>query len=243
MIYIDHSSLSLFGREVELYGLVAVVGAVVITLVNTWLAHRRGLDDSFAFRLSLLVAFSITAFHVFFQNVMPQSAMLLFYAGGFAATVIVFWLGSRICGHDGKAFTQLGLLTVFGYSVAVKISCMLAGCCYGPPWQGAVALVYGADTHNPLPGVGLFPLQPVQVMAFLGILIFGGWVFLKKRPSVLLMAAGALNLAVYYTGILISPDSGGDPAVLTGVVSVLFATALGLFAYVIVKRKKGAYTI
>lgn len=242
MICIHHSSLALFGREFELYGLIAVLGAAMITAVNAWLAHRRGLDASFAFRLSALALFSAAAFHIFFQSMLPGSALLLCYAFGFLGLTGLFWLGPRLFGHDSRAFSQLGILSVMAYSVVSRLCCLFAGCCYGPAWQGFGSLVYGPDTHNPLPGVALFPLQPVMALAFLGLLIFGTAVFLKKRPYILLLMAGALNLAVYYTGLLVTPATGAK----TGLVPVaiaLYATAFVLFVYYICKYKKGAKTI
>lgn len=239
MICIDHSTLTLFGREIELYGLIALAGAVVITLTNSWLAYRRGLDASFSFRVSALSMFSAAAFHVFFQGLLPGDALLLYYAAGFAGLPGIFWLCARLFGHDSKIFSQLGILSVMAYSVVTRLCCMFAGCCYGPPWQGFGSVVYGPATHNPLPGVALFPLQPVMALAFLGLLIAGIGGFLKKRPNILLLPLAATNLAVYYAGLAISPATHGDKTGLIAAVILFVFAALGLFIYYTCNHKKG----
>lgn len=223
----------------EAYGFYAVLGAVLIILGVTYLAHRRKLDASFAFRCAFITVSPITAFHVFFQNVIPADALLLSYPMGFAIVPGVFWLLSRIFRQDSKEFFRLGLLAVFSYSVVSRCCCLFGGCCYGPPWEGFPALVYGSATHNPLPGIPLFPLQPVAALVFLIILGFGVQVFLKGGSGILLAGASALNLAVYYTGILITPaTTGGKPAIAAAVIT-LYIVAFGLFVYN--PRKRGNF--
>lgn len=228
------------GREMEAYGVLAVLGAALIILVVTCLAHWRKLDASFAFRCALVTVFSGAAFHIFFQNKVPSAALQVYYPMGFAAVPAAFWLFSRFFRQDRREFSRLGLLAVFGYSATSRISCLFSGCCYGPPWKRVPALIYGPATHNPLPGVPLFPLQPALALIFLMILAFGTWVFLKGGPDILLAGAAALNLAVYYTGLLITPaTTGGRTGLLTAAL-LLYTTALGLFAYSIF-RKRGNF--
>lgn len=238
MFHIDHSTVRFLGRQMEAYGLLAVLGAVLIIVGIAFLAHRRKLDASSAFRCALVISFSITAFHVFFQDNMPSAALLLYYPMGFGAVPGVFWLWARLFRQNSREFFRLGLLEVFSYSVVTRCCCLFAGCCYGPPWAGFPALVYGPATHNPLPGVPLFPLQPVLALGFLLILAFAVWVFLKGGPNMLFAAAAALNLAVYYTGILITPATTGGKTAIAAVVITLYLTALGLFVYHTLWKKR-----
>ena len=236
MIFIDHSTVHFLGREMEAYGFLAVLGAVLTILGITYLAHRRKLDASFAFRCALLTIFSSAAFHIFFQYKVSAEALLFYYPMGFVIVPLVFWLLSRIFRQNGKEFFRLGLLASFSYSVTSRFSCLFGGCCYGPPWGGFPALVYGPATHNPLPGVPLFPLQPVAALVFLIILGFAVWVFLKGGSGILLAGASTLNLAVYYTGILITPATTGGKTAIMAAVITLYIAALGLFVYNFRKR-------
>ena len=54
-----------------------------------------------------------------------------------------------------------------------RIGCHLAGCCYGRPWQGAMAVIYPAASLAPS-GVALFPVQLTEAV---GLLIIAGGVF------------------------------------------------------------------
>lgn len=132
MIHINHSAVVLFGREIELYGLVAVLGAAVLTVISALLAKRRGLNASLAFRTALLTLFGGVAVHVFFQAEIPTAMLRLSYVLSLFAVPLVFRLSARLFGADKNAFTALGITTTLGYTVVTNLCCTLGGCCYGP---------------------------------------------------------------------------------------------------------------
>lgn len=240
LLFIQHSSVVLFGRSVALYGLIAVLGAALVTVVSTLLARRRGINASLAFRLTMLFLFGGAAFHVFLQDLVPGALLNWSYVGGVLALPLLFGISGHIFGADRSAFTELGIVSVLAYSVVTRLCCTFGGCCYGPPWSGGLALVYGVDTHNPLPGVALFPLQPLMALFYLGLAIWAAILFARKRPQALLWIAVALNLAGYAINIFVSPMSAGRETEALCMLSLSLAAALGLLLYYMRNKPKGA---
>lgn len=235
--YIENSAVELFGNSVELYGLIAVVGAAVVTVVNTLLAKHRALNASLVFRLTMLFVFGSAAFHIFFQSSVPTFILKTAYASGAIALPFAFRLCGRFFGEDKDAFTSLGILTVLEYSVFTRICCTFGGCCYGPEWSGGVSMVYGKNTHNPLPGATLFPLQPTAALVLFVLAYIAAVIFLKKGSLLLEWAVLALNLACYYAVVLISPTGKGRETEAAVLISVFIAAAATLSVIHIIKSK------
>lgn len=236
MIRINTSTVMLFGRECALYGVIAVLGAALITVLNALLARRRGLDASFTFRLTLPVVFGIVAFHVFLQDVVPDQMLNWLYPCSFLALPLLMGMGARVFQRDVRSFASLGIFTGLSYGTVARCCCIFGGCCYGPPRSGGLTMVYGAHTNNPLPGVELFPLQPLMAVLFLALAVFGAVVFLKKGPQILLWIAAALNLLGYYMAALVSPANQINAAVGFGMILLVSVAVTVLLTYYFIKK-------
>lgn len=107
-IHINHSDVMIFGNKCELYGLIAVIGAVVITFINTIiLAKQRGMNKNLVFRLTMVILFGGVAFHVFFQNMIPLRLLNYSYMISVLSLPFIFGMGGHIFGADKKVFTEL----------------------------------------------------------------------------------------------------------------------------------------
>lgn len=239
MIYIERSFVVIFGHSVELYGFIAVIGAILITVINTLFAKKKAMNTSLSFRLTMLIIFGATAFHVFFQGIAPSPVLKISYALGVLILPFVFRIGGSVFGGDKREFTGLGIITALEYSVVTRLCCTFAGCCYGPAWSGFCSLVYGENTHNPLPGVSLFPLQPVMVLFLLTVAIFAIAVFLKNGSHTWMWCAVMLNLIAYYLNIFISPSSDGREIEALCCIVFFAVIACSLLLYYLTKKSKG----
>jgi len=61
-----------------------------------------------------------------------------------------------------------------------RLSCLMAGCCYGIPYEGPLALYFPDNPYCDAPtGVGLFPTQPLGLIN--GVVLFAVLLFLLRR--------------------------------------------------------------
>lgn len=240
MIHINHSSLTLFGSEYELYGLIVIIGGVLIVLLNTLLAKHRRMDASLTFRITTLIIFGGVVFHIFFQNIIPHTILKWSYLISALLLPLLF----RICGKLLKAnendFTEIGILSILEYSLVIKLSCTFAGCCYGPPWSGFPALIYGADTHNPLVGIPLFPLQPLMAIIILLLTALGIVAFFKNAPQMFLWSLLFLCITTYYITVFVSPASDGRETEAFCMIVLSLIISIILMIYRTAKNRKDA---
>lgn len=244
MIHINHSSVMLFGNEYELYGLIIVLGIVFIVIANSLLAKQRGMDSSLVFRITTFFMFTTAVFHIFLQNEIPQSVLNWSYLIGTFSLPILFRICGKLFKADENDFTEIGIISSLLYSSCTKLSCTFSGCCYGPPWSGFPALMYGVDTHNPLVGTPLFPLQPLTVFAFFSLTLIAVFLFIKKVPQTFMWVLLLLCIACYYTSIFISPSSDGREfeALCMIILSLISAIALIIYKFHTASRLKGCDT-
>lgn len=102
---------------------------------------------------------------------------LVFYGGAIAGFAGCY-LGCRIAGCrmaelEDTAVPVLPLAHGIG-----RIGCFLAGCCYGMPYEGPLAVHYPHHLFGFSPDQGCFPVQPLE--AFLNILLCL-WLYIESR--------------------------------------------------------------
>jgi phosphatidylglycerol:prolipoprotein diacylglycerol transferase len=75
---------------------------------------------------------------------------------------------------------QAPFLDMFG-----RIGCFFAGCCFGLPWDGLLAVSYDASISTEIAGVSLFPVQLVFALSFSALwwLLVSIYLKLKKAPE------------------------------------------------------------
>lgn len=81
-------------------------------------------------------------------------------------------------------WTSIDLMTPFlalGIGLG-RLSCLMAGCCYGIPYDGPLALVFPEHPYCDAPsGLGLFPIQVVSLVNGVGLFFFLRFVLRRRR--------------------------------------------------------------
>ncbi len=100
------------------------------------------------------------------------------FLGGLIGGVAGGFLGAKIAKADirrliNAILPSLPLAHAFG-----RVGCLLAGCCYGVPYNGVCAVVYHSPISDVPAGVPLFPVQLLE--AAVNILIFLALLFLCR---------------------------------------------------------------
>ncbi|CAM2068214.1 Prolipoprotein diacylglyceryl transferase [Sulfidibacter corallicola] len=175
---------TLFGFEVPSYG----VALVASFLVSAWLLRREAgrmkldpekMTDAAVTGLlwgligaKLLLV--VVEFPDFLDNpkgfwTLLRSAGVI-YGGQIGGALGVIWFIRR---HRLQFWTTLDTMVPFlalGIGLG-RISCLLAGCCYGAHWDGPLALHFPDHPQCSAPAdIGLFPVQPFAILN--GIVLF-----------------------------------------------------------------------
>jgi len=120
------------------------------------------------------------------------SGGFVFY-GGLIGGSLGYLLGCKIARCHPR-----DLLNIFAFVIPFihafgRLGCFCAGCCYGIPYNGPLALHYKAPVSDAPLNTGLFPVQLLEaflLMLFALVLLF---LLLKKREAV-----ASKNLFLYY---------------------------------------------
>jgi phosphatidylglycerol:prolipoprotein diacylglycerol transferase len=195
--------INIFGKQIPMYAVMAVIGGGVMCLVCTFLAKKRKLKDADDMLYMLLYAgigcvigakllYLIVSVDVYYlpekgltENLkywylILTSGGLVFY-GGLAGA----FLGAlRYCRHFSVPFEPMIEAAVTGmplFHAFGRIGCFLAGCCYGMPYDGAFSVTFENALAAPN-GVALLPVQLIE--SGLNFLLFGvlAAFFLKNKP-------------------------------------------------------------
>lgn len=197
--------IEIFGKQISMYGVMAVVGAAALCGVSALLAKKRGIipaEDIFymllyagigcligAKLLYLIVSVDVYWFpeKSFRENldywlVLLTSGGLIFYGGLIGAA-----LGAlRYCVHFkipvGKAFETavpaVPLFHAFG-----RVGCFMAGCCCGKEYHGFLSVTFTRALGAPN-GVPLIPVQLFEAVGNLLLFALLTALFLKNSPRV-----------------------------------------------------------
>ena len=186
-------SISIFGKEIPLYGLMFFIGIVIAGIVAIPLARKKKLDlfDLYAsasyavivgiFGAKLLfVAVSyeqIIAYNLSFMQIIKGG--FVFYGGligGFFGLLIYIKQFKRKTAHFFDVFAAvLPLGHAFG-----RVGCFLAGCCYGMEYHGPLSHTYTQSNGVTPIGVPLFPIQLLEAALLITLSIVLIIIFLKN---------------------------------------------------------------
>ncbi len=173
----------------------------------------------------------------------------LTYYGGFIGASLAAWFLLRTDRFPfWKAADMAGLVVPVGLAFG-RMGCLLAGCCFGKPWDSPLALVFPAGSaaseaqhrasllaSTRLPSLPVHPAQLYESAASLGIAAFLLlWLHGRKRydGQVFLAFVGLYALARFVLEWLRADDRGGIAALST---SQLIGLGLVAAAWVIHKR-------
>lgn len=95
---------------------------------------------------------------------------IVFY-GGLVGGIIGALLGCKIAGCSKERVIRIVVPYIpLGHAIG-RIGCVLAGCCYGTPYDGPFAIYTVQDASNVAAKVGHFPVQIVESLINVGICI------------------------------------------------------------------------
>ncbi len=92
----------------------------------------------------------------------------VFY-GGLPAGLFGVWLAHRLHRIDPRPYLRLGLPLLPLAHAFGRVGCFLAGCCFGVPYDGPLAVTYPANPLGTPAGIPLFPVQLAEAALELGI--------------------------------------------------------------------------
>ncbi len=182
------------GFKLPAYGALLVVAFLVSLFllkreaVRASLDPQRVADAAIIGLLAGLVGAKITLILIDLPEYLADPKQLLstirsagvIYGGQIAGAAGVIW---HIRRHNMPFWKTLDLMVPFlalGIGLG-RVSCLMAGCCYGSPYEGPLALHFPDHPYCEAPaGVGLFPIQIVSMIngvALFFLLLF----FLRRR--------------------------------------------------------------
>lgn len=192
-------TFDVLGRPVGYYGLCIVAGlALALALAHHQCrVHGRSFDEVVELACvgglcglvgAKLLYLAVNAPLIDFGRLFSDGA----YAAGLLGGGFVFY-GGVIGGLAGAALygrvrgiDVWGLLDVcapclpLGHALG-RVGCLVAGCCYGVPWDGPLSVVYD---HSPIApdGVALFPVQAVEALCNLALAGVLAWACNCRLP-------------------------------------------------------------
>ena len=183
-----HTYINIFGRQIPSYGLMIVTGLIIANIIGAFIQkkNKREFED-----LLLIEAFCLAggfagakilylivewknidwsqAFSSFEAFAQFLGSGFVFY-GGLIGGLLTIFIANKIHNLDiGFYFYHYIFLIplIHGFG---RIGCFLAGCCYGIPYDGPLAVVFPEGSFA-VPGVKLFPVQIVEAVFLILIAI------------------------------------------------------------------------
>lgn len=131
---------------------------------------------------------------------MLLSGGFVFY-GGIPLGLLGMWLAQKLHRFDPRPYFRLGapllpLAHAFG-----RVGCFLAGCCYGIPYDGPLAVTYSPNALGTPVGIPLFPVQLAEAAVELAIFALLLWLYLRGWGAGGLLSAYFLTYGVARFGL------------------------------------------
>lgn len=186
----------ILGRAVPTYGLcmalavVLVVGLSLrrvkgsgIVMEDVLIVGASGLGIGLACAKGLYIVVTYSPSEIWRQLSSGDFTMfneggLIFY-GGLIGGLLGAWLGVKLAKCSFAALE--GVVVPFlplGHAIG-RIGCVMAGCCYGMPYEGIGALHYPHSLSGISPQQGYFPVQLVEAAGDVAICLL----LLRRKPT------------------------------------------------------------
>lgn len=191
-------SINFFGRELPLYGIIIAIGLIVGNIVVYRDIHRRKQNfDDFILIETYGLAFGWLGAKILYLwvsrgfiewNRIGEVNYLIYlmkngfvFYGGLIGGVIGIIIAKFIHKIDLKMYLSelvycIPLVHGFG-----RIGCFHAGCCFGMPYNGPLAIVYNDPSHM-MCGIKLFPVQLLSALILFSF-AFIFYILIKKKGS------------------------------------------------------------
>ena len=166
-----HNRISILGMTLPAYGVIAVFGIAIITLLGIVTVWRRKLNLESFIKLELVGgsaaiigaklwdmitnAIEIQGYGLSLDSFMDSG--LSFYGGLIIGACCVF-LTSQILHLDFALYARNLIYLVPLLHGIWKIGCFMGGCCYGIPYTGLGSVIYLEGVKAPA-GIEIFPIQ------------------------------------------------------------------------------------
>jgi phosphatidylglycerol:prolipoprotein diacylglycerol transferase len=225
------------------YGLMIGIGILAAYLTSEYRVKKSGLDSDHIFPLLIwgtgfgLVSAKLLYFLTIFDDIKKDPSLLLSLSGGFVVYGGIF--GGVAAGY---VYCRIKKIDFFRYldqivpSISLaqgfgRMGCLLAGCCYGTPYNGPLSIVFHKSQFAPNE-INLFPSQIFSsVFDFLLFIVLA--VIARKKPTpgkvtafYLIFYSIGRFLIEFYRGDLIRGSVG---TLSTSQFISLFAAAAGCF--------------
>jgi len=195
-----HPFIHLFGIKIPAYGVMLLLATFTAYFAVVYFSKREGLELKkleniflVAFIAALLGA---RLFYAIEHNLPPDHWLRLWeggldFFGGFIFALVAVVLGALYYRLPlWKVADVAAISLLLAHSVG-RLSCWLAGCCYGKPTSLPIGVVFPPESVAP-PGVPLYPTQLMEATGnFIGYL-FLYRLYLNKKPFDGIVAASYL---------------------------------------------------
>ena len=148
----------------------------------------------FAKLLYLLTAFPVSKFFLVFGLMITHpiksglmSSGFVFY-GGLLGGVLGYCAGVKIARCSFSDFVNIFAFVIPYIHAWGRVGCFCAGCCYGIPYDGPLAVHYTHPVSDAPCGPGIFPVQLLEALL---LFIFAFWVLLMLLRHAQLVSAPA----------------------------------------------------
>jgi len=197
-----HVFINLFGFKIPSYGLMIVLGGLLANLIGALMLKKDGksFDDFILLEaycilgggigaklLYLIVSYKEIEWSRFFEKEYFAGIMqggFVFY-GGLIGGIAAALLAGKMHKLDlGYYFTHCIFLIPFIHGFG-RVGCFMAGCCYGIPYDGPLAVVFPEGSFA-IHGIKLFPVQLVEAVCLIliSLIVFILTVKVKSRFTV-----------------------------------------------------------
>lgn len=239
---------TIFGFDVPSYG-VALVGAFII---STLLLRREGArmeldpekltDAAVSGLLFGLIGAKALLILVELDRFVANPAELLttirsagvIYGGQLGGAVGVIWYLHRNKMPMLKTLDLMAPHLALGIGLG-RIACLLAGCCYGIHYDGALALHFPDHPQCAAPAtVGLFPIQVVSLINGIGLFGILMWLLRRRRFDGQILAAFVFLYGLTRAVIEVYRGDGVRGVWFDGLISTSQLIALGGMAAAVV---------
>ncbi|MCQ2521164.1 MAG: prolipoprotein diacylglyceryl transferase [Lachnospiraceae bacterium] len=178
---------NVFGMKLPAYGCMISLGLIVANLIAIFgVVEKKGVNrydflilEGYSFLFGILGA-KLLYFVVSFKDIdwkhffEPQYFMALLnggfvFYGGLILGIFGCWLGGKIHKINSREFAYHAIFIVPMIHAFGRVGCFFAGCCYGIPYNGPLAVVYPESPFsNGAPaGIPLFPMPLVEASCLL----------------------------------------------------------------------------
>ena len=190
--------LHIFGLEIPMYGLMAVLGFLSVSVIAFFRAGKSGLQrENLIIIAAMIVGCAVIGGKLMFIFVTWSPAEIrgmisggewellmdggIVFYGGLIGGIAGAFLGSLIAGDDLRNYLDIIIPVVpLGHAIG-RIGCLCAGCCYGKPTDSFLGIVYPDNIGGAPAGIALLPVPLLEAAA--NLVIFAILMYVSRKTT------------------------------------------------------------